>query len=84
MLNVILKSFSFNRNTKTVGITSLGLEHTSLLGNTIEEIAWQKAGIIKNASNVFTVNQTGNALSVIKDRAKEKNVSFKFLLTCSH
>ena len=29
------------------GISSLGLDHCAILGNTIEEIAWQKAGIIK-------------------------------------
>ncbi|XP_050092784.1 folylpolyglutamate synthase, mitochondrial isoform X2 [Anopheles aquasalis] len=40
-----------------VGITSLGLEHTKLLGDTLEKIAWQKAGIIKNGSDVFTVEQ---------------------------
>ncbi|XP_067087526.1 folylpolyglutamate synthase, mitochondrial-like, partial [Osmerus mordax] len=30
------------------GITSLGIDHTSILGDTLEEIAWQKAGIFKN------------------------------------
>lgn len=29
------------------GITALGLDHVSVLGKTIEEIAWQKAGIYK-------------------------------------
>jgi len=29
------------------GITSLGLDHTAVLGKTIEEIAWQKSGIYK-------------------------------------
>jgi len=29
------------------GITHLELEHTQLLGDTLEQIAWQKAGIIK-------------------------------------
>ncbi|CAF4989431.1 unnamed protein product, partial [Rotaria magnacalcarata] len=30
------------------GIASLGLDHVKLLGNTIEQIAWQKAGIFKH------------------------------------
>lgn len=30
-------------------ITTIGLDHTAILGNTIEEIAWQKCGIIKTA-----------------------------------
>jgi folylpolyglutamate synthase/dihydropteroate synthase len=29
------------------GITALGLDHVSVLGNTIDQIAWHKAGIIK-------------------------------------
>lgn len=29
------------------GITALGLDHVSVLGNTLESIAWHKAGIIK-------------------------------------
>ena len=29
------------------GITSLGLDHVAVLGDTIEKIAWHKAGIIK-------------------------------------
>lgn len=64
----------FFRTTKTVGITSLGLEHTNILGNTLEEIAWQKAGIIKEKSNVFTSVVQDDCLSVIKKRCKEKNV----------
>lgn len=29
------------------GITSLGIDHTGLLGDTMEKIAWQKGGIFK-------------------------------------
>lgn len=29
------------------GISSLGIDHTSILGDTVEEIAWQKGGIFK-------------------------------------
>ena len=32
------------------GVTALGLDHVSVLGKTIEEIAWQKAGIYKVGS----------------------------------
>ncbi len=35
-------------------ICSISLDHQSTLGNTIEEIAWQKAGIVKRNSHVFT------------------------------
>lgn len=59
------------RGTKTVGITSLGLEHTQLLGNTIEDIAWQKAGIIKQQSDVFTVRQPDGCMAVIRDQCQK-------------
>lgn len=63
------------RNTKTVGITSLGLDHVDVLGDTVEKIAWQKAGIIKTRSNVFTVRQPGMANEVIEQVATEKEAS---------
>lgn len=40
-------STNFIRNPIACAITSLGLEHTDDLGDTIESIAWQKSGIFK-------------------------------------
>ena len=40
-------STNFVRKPVVCGVTSLGLDHVSILGNTIEKIAWQKAGIFK-------------------------------------
>lgn len=54
------------------GITSLGIDHVGVLGATIEEIAWHKAGVIKFLRPAFTVAQTGGALEVIKKRVEEK------------
>lgn len=65
------------RNTKTVGITSLDLEHTNLLGDTMHDIAWQKSGIIKERSNVFTVPQLDICLNVINEKCAETNVRHK-------
>lgn len=59
------------RETGTVGITSLGLEHTKLLGDTLEEIAWQKAGIVKDGSDVFTVRQPDGCLDVIVNECRK-------------
>uniref|UniRef100_A0A4W5Q7E5 Folylpolyglutamate synthase n=1 Tax=Hucho hucho TaxID=62062 RepID=A0A4W5Q7E5_9TELE len=53
------------------GISSLGIDHTSILGDTIEEIAWQKAGIFKPGVPVFTVKQPDRSMTVLQDRAKE-------------
>lgn len=34
------------------GITSLGLDHVNVLGNTIDQIAWHKSGIIKVSDRI--------------------------------
>ena len=55
-------------------ITSIGLDHTAVLGETIEEIAAQKCGIIKNGSAVFTSAQCDEAMAVIEETAERMNV----------
>ncbi len=52
-------------------ITRIGYDHKEFLGNTIEEIASEKAGIIKNGIPVVTSKQDREALDVIEKRAKE-------------
>ena len=52
-------------------ITSLDLEHTAILGNTLSEIATEKAGIIKPGRPVVVAPQPGEAMAVIRDRAAE-------------
>jgi dihydrofolate synthase / folylpolyglutamate synthase len=54
-------------------ITSLSLEHTAILGNTLEAIAGEKAGIIKASRPVVTVPQAPEAMRVIEQRARELN-----------
>lgn len=58
-----------------VGITSLGIDHVPLLGNTIEEIAWQKAGIMKPGTPAYTVPQPAGAMEILEKRAAEKEVT---------
>ena len=53
-------------------ITNVELEHTELLGNTIEKIAFEKAGIIKNNIPVVT-GAKRKALNVIRKIAKQRN-----------
>ncbi|KAI9727872.1 MAG: Folylpolyglutamate synthetase [Cirrosporium novae-zelandiae] len=55
------------------GITTLGIDHVAMLGSTLPEIAWHKAGIMKPSSPCFTVPQPEPALEVLKQRAAEKN-----------
>ncbi|XP_029678035.1 folylpolyglutamate synthase, mitochondrial-like [Formica exsecta] len=67
-----LDSTNVVRNPVCVGITSLGLEHTLLLGNTIEEIAYQKSGIFKPHAAAFTVLQPELAMRILQKRAAER------------
>lgn len=57
------------------GISALGIDHTIMLGNTLEEIAWNKSGIFKKNAACFSVPQPESALKVIEDRAAEKHVA---------
>lgn len=52
-------------------ITRLDLEHTAILGETLPEIASNKAGIIKPGRPSVTVDQPPEALAVIEARARE-------------
>ncbi|CAK4028085.1 Folylpolyglutamate synthase [Lecanosticta acicola] len=54
------------------GVTSLGIDHETLLGSTISEIAWHKAGIFKPDVPAFSVTQAGEALEVLQERARER------------
>ena len=54
------------------GITSLGLDHTDILGNTISEIAWEKSGIIKDGIPVISASQPPEAMKVITDVCRDK------------
>ncbi|VRU81487.1 dihydrofolate synthetase [Streptococcus pneumoniae] len=55
------------------GITTIGLDHVALLGNTLEAIAEQKAGIIKQGIPLVTGRIAPEALAVIDRIAEAKN-----------
>ncbi|KAJ5675603.1 Folylpolyglutamate synthase [Penicillium macrosclerotiorum] len=57
---------------KATAITSLGIDHTAMLGTTIEQIAWHKGGIIKPGVKGFTAPQLPSAEEVLAKRAAEK------------
>ena len=55
-------------------ITSLSIDHSAILGNTIEKIAFEKCGTIKeNGEVVCSLGQPQGALNVIKNAVTEKN-----------
>lgn len=55
-------------------IVSISLDHTRVLGDTIEKIAFEKCGIIKqNGITVTNSNQKEEAMAVIKNTAEKQN-----------
>ena len=57
------------------GITTIGLDHVALLGDSLEAIAEQKAGIIKQGAPLVTGRIVPEALAVIDQIAKAKQVT---------
>lgn len=53
-------------------ITSISYDHMEILGDTIEKIASEKAGIIKKEVPVVAVDENNSVFSVIERTAKEK------------
>ncbi|MCU7499866.1 MAG: bifunctional folylpolyglutamate synthase/dihydrofolate synthase [Ignavibacteria bacterium] len=53
-------------------ITSISLEHTEILGGTLEKIAFEKGGIIKNGCRVFTGILPEEAEKTIRNICSEK------------
>ncbi|KAF2823282.1 FolC bifunctional protein [Ophiobolus disseminans] len=56
-------------------VSSLGIDHTAMLGSTLPEIAWHKAGIFKKGSVAFTAPQKEEAMTVLRERAAEKDTN---------
>ncbi len=58
---------------KVSAITNISMEHTGILGNTLEAIAGEKAGIIKQGVPVVIGRQDSSVLTVIEEIAREKD-----------
>ena len=57
-------------------ITDIGLDHTELLGNTLTEIAQEKAGIIHQNDSVVMNRQASEIETVIRQHAEEQHSQF--------
>ncbi len=55
---------------EVAAIVSIALDHTNLLGNTLAEIAHEKAGIVKKGSTVVSWPQESSAMEVVEDAAR--------------
>ena len=60
-------------------ITNIAFDHTQWLGDTLEKIAAEKAGIIKPGISVVTATDELSALAVIEKIAHEKNAGLKIV-----
>ncbi|WP_261133109.1 folylpolyglutamate synthase/dihydrofolate synthase family protein [Bacillus sp. Marseille-Q3570] len=54
------------------GITNVGYDHTAILGNTLQEIAYEKSGIIKAGVPIVTGVEQAEAIKVVEEKAKEQ------------
>ena len=57
------------------GISSVSLDHMDILGDTIEKIATEKAGIIKDNIPIVTFDQNEFVIDIIKKTAAQKNAT---------
>ncbi len=60
-------------------ITDIGLDHMHVLGNTLTDIAGQKAGIIQPGNRVFMHHQSPAVVQVFKDRCAEQQAILNVL-----
>ncbi|MCT4661701.1 MAG: bifunctional folylpolyglutamate synthase/dihydrofolate synthase [Tissierellales bacterium] len=58
-------------------ITSISKDHTHILGNTLEEIAFEKSGIIKENGHVYVYPQKIQAEKVIENISAKRGAVFK-------
>lgn len=59
--------------TKAAVLTSISMDHMGVLGDSLEEIAQQKAGIFKEGCQAVCLKQTPEVMEVISRAAKEKH-----------
>ena len=53
-------------------MTPISLDHRDILGETIEKIAEEKAGIIKRGVPLITANQVNNVSKILENRVRKK------------
>jgi dihydrofolate synthase/folylpolyglutamate synthase len=56
-------------------ITSIGLDHINILGNSYEQIAFEKAGIIKPGIPILTAVKQPEAFNVIREKAAQMDAA---------
>lgn len=61
------------------GVSTLGIDHVFVLGDTVDKIAWHKAGIFKPGCPALAVEQVAfpSTERVLRDRAADKGVELR-------
>ena len=62
-------------------ITKIGLDHTAILGDTLEKIAYEKGGIIQENDHVLMYPAKDSVVNVIKDICEERHATLNILDT---
>lgn len=57
-------------------ITNVDLDHQNILGNTIEEITYEKAGIIKKNTPIISGSDNDIVKKIIREKAQQENANF--------
>lgn len=65
------------------GITSLGYDHMELLGDTLDLIAREKAGIMRKGVPCFTVQQPPEAMAALEVGVQLQQPTSTQIVTCS-
>lgn len=69
------------KNPVVTAITTIDFDHTELLGNTLEKIAYDKAGIIKKGSAFYTTEVRPKLLRMFQKICKEQKATFTRVAT---
>lgn len=59
-------------------VTPIGLDHTDMLGETLAEIAGEKAGIIKDGGFLVSAAQDPSAAQILLEAARAHNADYRF------
>jgi dihydrofolate synthase/folylpolyglutamate synthase len=59
-------------------VTPIDLDHTDMLGDTLEDIAREKSGILKEHGYLVSAAQDPGAAQVLLERARELGIPFRF------
>ena len=66
------------KNTKVCVFASISMDHMAVLGDTLAEIAEEKAGILKTESVAVSYPQTEEVRKILQQKADEKNIPLWF------